>query len=153
MEEHSSRPPFRWLPYVCLALIVLGIGVATYLTITHYTTTVTLACPENSVINCAKVTSSSYSVIFGIPLAVLGLAYFIGIFALYLPKVWHAKNPLLPWVRLAAVLSGMVMVFWLLYVELFLVNAFCLYCTALHIIIFLLFVLTVFGTALTPKTA
>jgi len=150
MTETSQRS-LSWVPYACLVLITIGIAVATYLTITHYTTVVTLVCPDTGIINCAKVTSSSYSVIDGIPLAVMGLIYFIAIFALYLPKNWQSKNPLLKWARFAAVGAGMLMVFWLLYVELFLLNAFCLYCTSLHIIILLLFILTVFGTALMPK--
>jgi len=142
---------FQRLSQICLLLIVIGIGVATYLTITHYTTTVTLACPENTTINCAKVTTSSYSSIAGIPLAVMGLAYFIALIPLYLPKMWDPANIWAKRLRLAAVISGMLFVFWLLYVELFLVNAICLYCTAIHIITFILFVLTVFGTALSPR--
>jgi uncharacterized membrane protein len=41
------------------------------------------------------------------------------------------------------------MVLWLVYAELFLINAICLYCTAVHIMTVLLFLQTAIGTALT----
>ena len=37
--------PLRWQPVVTLALCVVGLGVATYLTIAHFDTKVTLSCP------------------------------------------------------------------------------------------------------------
>ena len=146
----SDRPtPPRWLVPTALLLIVLGIGVSSYLTIAHYTTPATLACPETGVINCAKVTTSSYSEILGIPLAVLGLVFFLGNLPLHLPLAWRSPNPWLRRLRLLAAATGILMVFWLIYVELFRLNAICLYCTASHVLTVLLFIVTALGTALT----
>ena len=141
----------RWLPWLGLLLTVAGIAVATYLTVAHYTSPQTLACPETGVINCAKVTTSPYSVVFGVPLAVLGLAFFIGMLPLQLPAAWRSRRVWLRQGRLAYSISGVLMVFWLVYVELFKLSAICLYCTAVHVLTFLLFVLTAIGTAITVE--
>lgn len=142
----------RWLVPLTLALIALGIGDSTYLTISHYTAHVTLACPETGVINCTKVTSSSYSEILGVPLALLGLLFFVGNLPFHLPIAWRSPSPLLRRLRLIASGTGILMVFWLIYVELFRLNAICLYCTAVHVLTVLLFIVTALGTALTSES-
>lgn len=121
-------------PSFVIALV--GLAVSAYLTVEHVTSSTTLACPESSTINCAKVTTSSYSTILGIPVAVLGLAYFVGMAALLSPAGWRRRwlDP----VRLAAVATGVAMVLYLVWVELFRVNALCLWCTAVHLCTFAL---------------
>lgn len=141
----------RWLAGLGLALTVAGLGVSIYLTISHYTTAVTLACPEHATINCLKVTSSSYASIHGVPLVLLGLLYFIVMIPLQLPAAWRSRNLLLRRTRLALTAIGVAMVFWLLYAELFKLNAICLYCTAIHIFSLMLFGLTAVGTAMTRE--
>jgi len=130
---------------------VAALGVSIYLTVNHYTTAVTLACPASAHINCFKVTTSPYASILGVPLVLLGLLYFIAMIPLQLPAAWRSQNQLLRRTRLAFTAMGVVMVFWLLYVELFLLNAICLYCTAIHILTVLLFGLTAIGTAITRE--
>lgn len=148
LARRSVVPP-GWLAPVALLLVVVGIADATYLTIAHYTTPVVLSCPDTGVINCAKVTTSSYSAILGIPLAVLGLVFFVGMLPFQLPVAWRSANPWVRGLRLAGAASGVLMVFWLLYVELYKLNAICLYCTAAHILTVALFVVVAIGTALT----
>lgn len=58
-----------------LVLAVAGGAVSTYLTIEHFTGSQQLACPESATINCAKVTTSRWSHLVGVPVAVLGLAF------------------------------------------------------------------------------
>lgn len=114
-----------------LALAMIGLLLSGYLTFEHFTDSATLACSDNGAVNCLKVTTSSYSVIFGIPVAVLGLAYFVGLTFLCLPvgtiRQWHA-------LRIVAAVVGTLMVLWLVYVELFRVNAICLWCTGVHVV-------------------
>jgi len=145
----NSARSIRWLAWLGLALTVAALGVSIYLTVNHYTTATTLACPESAHINCLKVTTSSYASILGVPLVLLGLLYFIAMIPLQLPAAWRSQNKLLRRARLAFTGMGVVMVFWLLYVELFLLNAICLYCTAIHIFSVILFGLTAVGTAMT----
>jgi uncharacterized membrane protein len=141
-----SDPP--WLRWTVLALSVAGFGVSVYLTIAHYTSSAILACSDTGLVNCSKVTTSPESNVFGIfPVAVLGLAFFVFMLAVNSPWAWRAKQPLIPMARLASVLVGIVFVLYLVYTELFTLNAICLYCTAVHVITFLLFALVMYSTA------
>jgi uncharacterized membrane protein len=110
---------------------VLGLIAATYLTVEHFSSSTTLACPESATINCAKVTTSSYSHLAGIPVAVGGLAYFVVMVGLLTPWAWRIRA--LDPVRLVAAGLGVVSVLYLLWAELFKINAICLWCTAVHI--------------------
>ena len=57
-------------------LIALGLALSAYMTIAHYTNT-QLACPNTGAFNCEEVTTSQYSMILGVPVALLGLALFL----------------------------------------------------------------------------
>lgn len=130
-----------------LVLCLAGLGVATYLTIEHFNTSLQLACPDTGRINCQKVTTSQYSHVAGMPVAVLGLVYFVVSLGLFSPQAWRSSSPAVRWARLGWVVVGMVMVLYLVWAELFGVSAICLWCTSVHAITFLLFVLTAFTEA------
>jgi uncharacterized membrane protein len=50
-------------------------------------------------------------------------------------------------IRMAAMVAGIGFVLYLLYAELFLIGSICLYCTSVHALTFVLFVLTGFAAA------
>ncbi len=152
-EKHSSTKKSRnkkviIISTIGLLLCLLGIADATYLTIAHYATKVVLACPSTGFIDCAKVTSSTYSAVFGIPAAVLGLGFFLLMFVFQLPMLWRSENVMLRNARLGYSIAGLLSVFWFVYVEFHKLNAICLYCTGVHILTFLLFVTTIIGTSI-----
>jgi uncharacterized membrane protein len=91
------------------------------------------------------VTTSSWSRLGGIPVAVLGLAYFAVMTLLVLPPAW--RRHLLDPVRAAGAAAGMAMVIYLLWAELFRVGAICLWCTAVHVCTLGLFVTILWHTA------
>jgi uncharacterized membrane protein len=126
-----------------LVLCVLGLAVAAYLTFEHYTSSTTLACSSTGAIDCLKVTTSSYAKVAGIPVALLGLVFFVAMTVLCAPPAWRSTNPNVRRVRLAAACAGMVSVVYLVWVELFKVDAICLWCTAVHVLTFALFALVV----------
>jgi uncharacterized membrane protein len=136
-----------WFQLTTLLLSLAGLGVSAYLTITHYSTSVSLACPETGTINCEKVTTSPESIVFGIPVAVLGLAFFVFMVAVNNPMMWRSRFRVTHIARLLSVIVGMGFVLYLIYVELFKVNAICLWCTSVHVATFALFLLIVFGAA------
>lgn len=115
-----------------LVVAVLGVLVSAYLTVEHFTSSTTLACPEGATVNCAKVTSSQWSELLGVPVALLGLAYFVVMAVLVSPPAWRQRR--LDVVRVVGVVAGVLMVFYLVWVELFRVNAICLWCTAVHLL-------------------
>jgi uncharacterized membrane protein len=139
VPDQAIRAP-RWAALVTLPLALIGLGLSIYLTYEHFTGSKSLSCPESSKVNCLKVTTSSQSEIFGhIPVAIVGLIYFAIMVVLMSPWVWRITTPWVAWLRLAFVVGPMGMVVYLVYVEAVQLKAICLYCTAVHVITFLLF--------------
>lgn len=116
---------------VSFAVSVIGLGISVYLTIEHYTGNSSLACSDKGAVNCAKVTTSSWSHIGSIPVAVFGLIFFVAMTALCSPPAWRVRA--LDPVRVAGVIIGGISVVYLVWVELFRVSAICLWCTGVHI--------------------
>ncbi|HET9691844.1 MAG TPA: vitamin K epoxide reductase family protein [Acidimicrobiales bacterium] len=143
----------RW-PWVAgLVLCALGVADAAYLTYAHFTTATVLACPSTGFVNCAKVTTSSYSRFLGMPVAVLGLAFFVGMVPLQTPWAWRSQWRLLRAGRMAALAGGVAMVVWLMYAEFLALHNLCEYCTGVHAITLVLFATTLFGTLATTVYA
>ncbi len=147
--ETQPSPTRTLTPAWIVAVVasVLGLGVAIYLTIEHYTGSTTLACSATGAFNCHKVTTSSYSVVAGVPVALAGLIFFVVLLGLLaLP----ARLPLVSLARLVVVVIGILTVFWLVYVELFRVDAICPWCTAVHAMTFIAFVAVLWDRVAAP---
>jgi uncharacterized membrane protein len=146
-----------WLQLTTWVLALGGLGISIYLTVAHFTSPRILVCSEKGFVNCAAVTTSPESMVFGIfPVAVLGLAFYVFMAAATSPWAWRVTWPPVRWARLGSVIVGMVFVLYLLYTEMFTLNAICLFCTIVHVITFLLFGLIVFSFAAgygAPETA
>jgi uncharacterized membrane protein len=124
-----------------MAMSIIGLWASSMVLIVYNTLHQTLpACTLSSpgstgiVVNCNKVLSSPYSTIFGVPLEVFAVAYFIANLALiYLigfgtERIYRtALKTLFVWRFL-----GICLVPYLIVVELFIVKAICLYCTTMH---------------------
>jgi len=143
-----------WLQLTTWVLALAGLGVSIYLTVAHFTSPRILVCSEKGFVNCAAVTTSPESMVFGIfPVALLGLAFYVFMAAATSPWAWRVTWPPVRWARFGSVVVGMVFVLYLLYTELFTLNAICLFCTIVHVITFLLFGLIVFSFAAGYGTA
>jgi len=136
---------------VCLSLSVGGVVVASYLAVAHYTSPSLLVCSDRGVVDCAQVTSSPQSTIAGVPVAVLGVVFFLAMSFLSLPAAWRSQSSWIKGARLGLVWVGMCLVLWLVYAELFLIHAICLYCSLVHVITFALFVLILFNNGETDQ--
>jgi uncharacterized membrane protein len=146
-EPERIGPPL-WVQLTSLVLALLGLGVSIYLTIEHFTGNTTLACSDNGLVNCAAVTKSSQSMVFGVfPVAVLGLAFFVFMVPMLTPWAWRSQRREIAVARLASTVVGVGFILYLIYVELLQVDAICLWCTSVHIITFLLFVLVAMSAA------
>jgi len=151
-QERFGAP--RWLRLTTLVLSLLGLGVSIYLTIVHFTSPKNLFCSANGTINCEKVLSSPQAMVFGVfPVAVLGLAFYVFMVAINSPWAWRSQLPVIWWTRVAAAVAGMGFVLYLIYAELIQIGNICLWCTSVHVITFLLFVLMVFTATLGSGTA
>jgi len=89
------------------------------------------------------VTTSPQSEIFGIPVAMLGLAFFVPMLLLCLPAAWRSTDRRIHLARLVWSVVGLGTIVYLIVTELFVIKAICLWCSGVHLITFLLFVLTV----------
>ena len=133
---------------VTLALAAAGLAVSVYLTLVHYTTTVKLACSTTGVVNCEKVTTSPQSMIAGVPVALLGVVFFVVAAALCLPVAWRSQAPAVRAARVGWMVAGVAMVLHLVYAELFQIDAVCLWCTSVHVITVILFAAVLVAEAL-----
>ena len=147
VEEHEARAVPRWLPVACLILSISALAVSVYLTYEHFAPSggTGLACPIGGK-SCTTVTTSPQSEFLGVPVALLGLLYYLGMVVLNLPALWRSRLPALEWIRLAAAVAGLVFVLWLIYAELFIIGAICVWCTVVHVLTFVLFCLVLWGT-------
>jgi uncharacterized membrane protein len=98
-------------------------------------------------VNCQAVTTSPQSVVLGVPVAVLGLVFFAAMLALSLPRAWRSTSARLRVGRLAFAAIGVVWVIYLVYVELYIVDKICLWCTAVHVLTVALFAVLAYGAA------
>jgi uncharacterized membrane protein len=133
----------RWVARATLTLSIAALMVSAYLTLAHLTTPETLACSDSGAINCTRVTTSAHSRFLGIPVALLGLVWSAAMVALCTPGAWSRRVAWIRGARLVLASTGVVFVLWLVYAELFVIRAICLWCTAIHVLAFALFALIV----------
>jgi uncharacterized membrane protein len=125
---------FRTILYTVAAIVALaGLADATYLTVQALTGE-TLSCGGSP--DCFRVLGSSYAKVGGIPVALLGaLAYFstfaFATFAAF--GYGRARTLLIPTVG-----AMFLVTLWFLYVQAFLLHAYCRYCLFSAAITFLL---------------
>ena len=143
----AGPPP--WLQIVTLVLALGGLGVSIYETWAHYNGSHLFACNGNGSENCTAVITSPQSMVFGvIPVAILGLAFYVFVVAIMTPWAWRMQRREVHLVRLASMTAGMGFVMYLIYAELYQIGSWCLYCTIVHIITFLLFCITIVSAAI-----
>ena len=125
---------FRTILYAAVAIVsVVGLADATYLTVQALTGE-TLSCGGSP--DCFRVLGSSYAKVGGIPVAMLGaLAYFSAFTFATFAAFGYARAP-----KFLALMVGMMFMatLWLLYVQAFLLHAYCRYCLFSAAITFLI---------------
>ena len=150
-ERPSLGAPPQGFVWATLLLALAGLAVAAYLSYEHLTSSTSLACPDTGAINCVKVTTSRYSSVLGIPVAYLGLAFYLAMALLTLPALWASPRRTVRNLRLTAASSGILFVLYLVWAELFGVDAICLWCTAVHVITLALFACVLSAEALRTR--
>lgn len=118
-------------------LAFAGMLVTAYLIYQHYKPSADAFCNISNYISCDIVNKSIYAEILGIPVSILGFAAYSTLFAGTFLK--ETKNI---WMALT-IFSGIGLLFslYLTYVELFLLNAICIFCITQQIIILFIFLL------------
>jgi len=111
-----------------------GLAISIYLTVVHYST-IPLACPASAVVNCEQVLSSRYAVIGGsaLPTSAAGIVWFAIAAGLVLLR---RRRALLAWSSI-----GLVTALFLVYIEIVQLGAVCIWCTAAHAMVLLIFLI------------
>jgi uncharacterized membrane protein len=124
------------LQLVGLVAGVAGAVLSIYLTVQHYAGVVP-GCPVTGPINCDAVLSSPYAVIAGtsIPTSAAGIVWFVASAALWLRPPGRIH---LGWSAL-----GLLAVIYLLFIEIVRIGAVCLWCTAVHVLVVVIFLVAV----------
>jgi uncharacterized membrane protein len=125
---------FRTILYTTVAIVaVVGLADATYLTVQALTGE-TLSCGGSP--DCFRVLASSYAKLGGIPVAILGALAYFTVFTLATFAAFGYSRA----TRLLALVAGamFLMTLWLLYVQAFLLHAYCRYCLFSAAITFLI---------------
>ena len=125
---------FRTILYAVAAIVAMaGLADATYLTVQALTGE-TLSCGGSP--DCFRVLGSSYARVGGVPVALLGAAAYLSVFTFATFAAFgyaRARTLLIPTVG-AMFLATL----WFLYVQAFLLHAYCRYCLFSAAITFLL---------------
>lgn len=131
------------LPLLAAVVALLGLADAVYLTIHHYTA-VPVPCGEG--FDCGAVLTSQYAEIFGIPIAIFGaIAYFCA-FSLALLTAFGNRSM---WTLFGIqVILMTLFTAWLVYLQGFVIEAFCQFClisAGITLTLFILFLVSKFS--------
>lgn len=127
-----------------LLIAVAGVAVSIYLTVVHYAGA-ELACVTTGAIDCAAVTTSSYSLVPGtaIPISLPGLLWFVASGAAAVVVLRGDEPAWLAPAHLVWAAAGVLVVLYLVYAELVVINRICEWCTVLHVLILATFFLAI----------
>lgn len=140
MDDYSLKKfftspfPVKVLPYLLLAFAFLGFLDAGYLTIQHYQHVI----PPCTVGGCETVLTSTYASVAHIPLALLGVGFYIAV--LLLTGIYmQTKRKTLSTMLFALCSIGLLVGLGLIALQAFVLHAWCYYCLFSELIDFLLF--------------
>ena len=124
--EILSKPSSKTinkLIYSFIGVGLIGFIDAVFLTVKHYQGTI--GCSVIS--GCQSVLDSSYSTVFGVPVALMGVAYYLSIIIIALLYIDIDKKIILKILSYFPI-TGFVFSIWLVYLQFFVINAICQYC-------------------------
>lgn len=120
-------------------LSVIGVLVSSVSLRHHYGTSQTAYCNLGENFNCDLVNRSTYSTVFGIPVALIGIIGYIVLFVL--ATLYRTKQETAAMLLIAS-LAGLGLAFYLTYIEAFVLAVWCILCLSSLIVIFAITVLS-----------
>jgi uncharacterized membrane protein len=126
------------LPVLAAVVALVGLGDAIYLTIHHLTGE---QVPCSVVAGCEMVLTSSYATISGIPLAAFGAIAYFTAFSLAILRVFGNFRA---WFLFGVqVVLMSLFTLWLLYLQAFVIEAFCQFCLLSAVVTFTLLAISI----------
>lgn len=122
-------------------LALVGVFVSTYLTMYKLGYIGSLQCAVGS---CETVNTSRWATFLGLPVAAWGLGFYVALLALALVGVQErlADSRALSVALVALTGWGVLFSAWLTYLELFVIDAICMWCVTSAVIVFLTFLVS-----------
>jgi uncharacterized membrane protein len=123
-------------------LSLVGILIALYLTLYKVGVIGDLSC---SIGSCETVNTSRWATLLGLPVAAWGLAAYVALFALSIAGTTdrYADSRWLSWFLVAIAGWSVLFSAWLTYLELFVIDAICIWCVTSAVILVGIFVVSV----------
>ncbi len=132
---------------ISVVLAVAGLVDAAYLTYEHFSQRI-VPCSNSWIVDCGKVLNSEYSTVFGIPLSLLGVFFYLLLLVSFLfADRASGKFKLLQWSPFVLSSSGLIASAVFMYLQLGVIGAICLYCTVSAAICFVNFFVIRFSFA------
>lgn len=144
--ESKNAEKIQILPLIAAVVALIGMIDAIYLTVHHYTGE---KVPCSVTGGCETVLSSQYAEIAGIPLALFGALAYFTVFSLATLAVFGDNRM---W-KILSVAVALMAVFslWLVYLQAFVIGAFCQFCLLSAGTTFTLFLLVIIKQFLPKK--
>lgn len=125
------------LVIVVLIVALLGFIDASYLTVEHYKNVI----PPCSVTGgCEVVLTSIYSTILGVPVSLLGAIFYLLILVGAFAYLESKNDQFLKW-SLMLTIPGFILALWFVYVQIFILHSYCIYCLGSFLTTTILFTL------------
>lgn len=122
-EATAQSSKILILPLIAAVVALIGLADATYLSVQHFKG-VGVQCLEG--FGCEQVLTSKFAEIGGIPLALFGAAAYFAVFSLATLAAFGNNRA---WQIFGAAVALMaVFTVWLLYLQAYVIQAFCQYC-------------------------
>ena len=107
-----------------LIVALVGFADATYLTVEHYRQVIP---PCSATGGCEEVLTSSYAMILGLPVSLVGAVYYFLILLGTAAYIESRKTVFLKWALLLSIL-GFAASLWFVYLQAFVIHSYCAYC-------------------------
>lgn len=121
MQTESQK--IQKLPLLAAIVALVGLIDALYLSVNHFSGTI-VQCSEG--FSCEQVLTSKFATFAGVPLAVVGAAAYFTVFSLATLAAFGNGRA---WSLLAAIVGAMaIFTVWLIYLQAFVIQAFCQFC-------------------------
>jgi uncharacterized membrane protein len=121
IKKHSAK--------LMILFAVAGLLLSIWSYREHFTTSSNAACNINAVFNCDLVNKSVYSLIFGVPVAAIGIGGYLALLLLG-AAWWKQRDSLMLQAFLLCAVGGLGFALYLTYIEAFVLHAWCLICLA-----------------------
>jgi len=138
-DSKLVRPKVNKILYTCAVFVFANFGIALWLIYEFYAQSENSVCSINAIFDCVTVAQSEYAVLFGVPVALLGTLFYLGLLVGILGVIWKfpfhkilkflRPNMVLNLVRYAAYF-GLLFSFYLTYIEAFKIEVYCPFCLA-----------------------